>query len=142
MAGKSKPRVTVEMLCAFGSRQPGAEEGVACKGTAAECTTYKMHGKAFLFVRPKAAMVRLGDSFAEAAKLQGEAPELYRAGTGGWVTITLNGPESPDAKILERWIAESYTLYANAAKVTKPAKAKTKTAGTARKPAARTRTAR
>lgn len=129
MARKSaKERVGVEMLCGFGARHDGVEEGVACKGTAAECVTYKVNKKAFLFVRPKAAMVKLGDSIAEAAKLEAAAPELYRVGTGGWVTITLNGAENPDASVLERWIAESYALYAKAAAVKKPPAVKTATA--------------
>lgn len=137
---RSRVRVTVEMLCAFGARHDGVEQGVACKGTAAECTTYKINKKAFLFVRPKAAMVKLGASIAEAAKLEAAAPELYRVGIGGWVTITLNGAESPDANVLERWIAESYQLYTSAAspKPSKPKPAKV-TPKTARKPRSTTR---
>jgi hypothetical protein len=139
-AKPSKPRVTVEILCAFGAGHASAEEGVACKGTAAECTTYKINKKAFLFVRPKAAMVKLGASIPEAAKLEAAAPELYRVGIGGWVTITLNGAESPDAKVLERWIAESYALYASSAapKPSRPKAAKA-TPATARKKRASTR---
>jgi hypothetical protein len=140
MAGKSKPRVTVEMLCAFGARHDGGEQGVACKGTAAECTTYKINKKAFLFVRPKAGMVRLGESIPEAAKLEAAAPEIYRVGIGGWVTITLNGAESPDGNVLERWIAESYALYASTAS-SKPSKLKAAkaTTKTPRRPRTSTR---
>jgi hypothetical protein len=128
------------MLCAFGARHDGVEQGVACKGTAAECTTYKINKKAFLFVRPKAAMVKLGASVPEAATLEATAPKVYRVGSGGWVTITLNGTESADANVLERWIAESYTLYATTAppKSTKPKAAKA-SAKAARKPRASTR---
>jgi hypothetical protein len=76
-------------LAAIAMRLPDVVTGVACKGTALESTTYNTRNKAFLFVGPKAA------------RLKRES---------GWVKIDLEAP--PTKRELERWIGESYALFA------------------------------
>jgi hypothetical protein len=93
-------------------RYPKAEEGIACAGTALEKRTVKARSKAFLFLGTADAMVKLGDSLAEAARLAATEPDRYKVGTHGWVTVTFGGEESPPLDLLERWIDESYRLLA------------------------------
>jgi hypothetical protein len=91
---------------------PEAEEGVACKGTAIECTTFKSRNKAFLFVGAKEIRLKLQTSIAEAAMLAAKEPDRYQAGKIGWVTVRLHPGEALPIDILERWIDESYRLLA------------------------------
>lgn len=44
---------TMTALRAWANRDKSVTEDVACKGTALESTTFKLGGKAFLFVQPK-----------------------------------------------------------------------------------------
>lgn len=100
------------------------EEGVACAGTALESTTFKVRGKAFLFVGAGAARLVLDGSLGEARRLAAAEPDRCQVGSGGWVKIAL-GAGLPARDVIERWIAESYAHYASsasAAKVSKPAK--------------------
>lgn len=80
----------------------GVGEGVACAGTALESRTFRVNGKAFLFVSRKEARLKLASSLSEAARLG------CAAGANGWVKIALDAP--PAAKVLKRWIAESHAL--------------------------------
>jgi hypothetical protein len=89
---------------------PGATEGVACEGTAIEKRTVKAGGKAFLFLGPRDAMLKLGASLPEAVRLTAEQPTRYKAGAGGWVKIQLGPEDPPRVELLVKWVAESYEL--------------------------------
>jgi hypothetical protein len=99
-------------LGAMAKRHADVEMGIACAGTAAESTTYKVRGRAFLFLRPAALMLKLGESVGEVAALGRKEPGRYNAGAGGWVTVRrpADGPLPMD--VMERWIGESYRLMA------------------------------
>ena len=56
---------------------PECEEGIACKGTAIECTTFKARSKAFLFVARADVRIKLRESLPEAAKLAVKEPGRY-----------------------------------------------------------------
>jgi hypothetical protein len=99
-------------LQATAQAMPGVEVGVACAGTALEKRTYKVGGKAFVFLGAKDVMVKLGPSIAAAKKL-GCSP-----GANGWTKVVF-GPEAPREAILVRWIAESYALMAPVTPVAK-----------------------
>jgi len=89
------------------------EEGIACAGTSLEKRTLKVRGMAFLFLGPSDFMLKLGESLAEASALAESHPGSIKAGAGGWVTVKF-GPDLPKlpAKLLERWVRESYHLFA------------------------------
>ena len=91
---------------------PECEEGIACKGTAIECTTFKARSKAFLFVARADVRIKLRESLPEAAKLAVKEPGRYTVGTSGWVKVTFSGDEPLPLDILTRWIDESYRLLA------------------------------
>lgn len=93
-------------------RYPEAEEGIACQGTALECSTVIVRNKAFLFLSAAELRLKLGDSLAEAAGLAAKSPELYAVGVHGWVKVTLPKDQPPPPGLLERWIDESYRLLA------------------------------
>ncbi len=99
-----------DILGELARRHPDVEEGVACKGTSVESRTYKVKGKAFLFVRPAEARLKLEGSLAEASKLAEKDPAAYSAGAKGWVAFKLAA--APPKERLERWVAESYGLFA------------------------------
>lgn len=103
---ESKP---LQALRRVALRYPKAEEGVACKGTALECSTFKARKKAFLFVGG-AVRVKLRESLAEAARLAKKDPACYKVGANGWVAVTFSHDQSPPPGLLERWIDESYRL--------------------------------
>lgn len=91
-------------------RLPAVEEGVACEGTAIEKRTLKVGGKAFLFLGPRDALLKLRESLPEAKRLAQAEPERYRAGAGGWTKVCF-GPDAPaDLALLARWIAESHRV--------------------------------
>lgn len=88
-----------------------AEQGIACAGTAVESRTYKVNGRAFLFLRPQDARLKLAASLGEAADLAASAPEVCSAGAGGWVHVKFGaGAALPSVATITRWIAESYEL--------------------------------
>ena len=101
------------LLRSFAARLPDVEQGIACKGTALESVTFQVRKKAFLFVGPKAARLKLDRSLDEARRLAAKQPEI-EVGTGGWVKIATAG-KGPPAKVLERWVGESHALYAGTA---------------------------
>lgn len=90
----------------------GCEEGIACKGTAIECSTFKVNGKAFLFVGRAEIRLKLGDSVAEARKLAAKEPGRYTVGANGWAKITFNDDQPLPMAVVTRWIGESYDLMA------------------------------
>jgi hypothetical protein len=106
-------------------------EGIACEGTALEKRTVKVGGKAFLFLSPTDAMLKLAEvSLSAATKASKKNPNI-RAGKGGWVKITFDDDENPPPASINQWIAESHALMRPAPKK-KTAK---KTTATAKKKA-------
>jgi hypothetical protein len=101
-----------QMLYERAMSHPDVEEGIACAGTAAERKTVKIRKKAFLFLGTVNVMVKLGDSLPEAMQLASKEPNTYKAGAGGWVTISLECLSSSAVKRLLKWIDESYRLFA------------------------------
>lgn len=93
-------------------RQPGAEEGIACKGTAIECSAFKARGKTFFFLAAAVVRLKLRDSLGEATRLASKEPGRYRVGSLGWVAVSLGPEGSPPLILLERWIEESYRVVA------------------------------
>ncbi len=89
---------------------PETEEGIACKGTALECSAFKARNKTFLFMSTAEVRVKLGDSLTEAAKLASKEPGRYEVGSLGWVKVSFSPHESPPLDLLQRWIDESYRL--------------------------------
>ncbi|HMY18197.1 MAG TPA: MmcQ/YjbR family DNA-binding protein [Polyangium sp.] len=114
---------TIESLRQAALGHPDVEEGLSCKGTTIESATFKVKGKAFLFLRPGTAMLKLDGSLEEASKLAAEKPSSYKVGSGAWVTIALANPKELSMEVLSRWIAESHKLCAVSQK--KPAKDRT-----------------
>ena len=110
MAGRSD---TAKRLREAALRRPGVEEGVACAGTKLESRTFKVGGKAFLFLGGEHARLKLGPSQGEAKKLAAAQPARYQIGAGGWARITLDGEgPAPAAALLARWVEESHRLFA------------------------------
>jgi hypothetical protein len=91
---------------------PEAEEGVACKGTAIECTTFKARNKAFLFVGAADVRVKLGASLAAAAKLEAKEPSRYKVGAHGWVLVKFSADAPLRLDLFPTWIDESYRSLA------------------------------
>jgi hypothetical protein len=114
---------------------PETEAGIACKGTAVECATVMVRNKAFLFLGKKEIRLKLDESLDEAGKLAAEEPEVYKVGAKGWISITVAGIESAPAGVLDRWIGESYRLFAPKKLAAKDVKA-AKPIRKAKKPAA------
>jgi hypothetical protein len=102
----------VSTLRELALKYPETEEGIACAGTALEKRTIKVRNKAFLFLGKADVMLKLRDSLTEAAKLAAKAPDVYKAGANGWVTVKLDAGASPSLDVLARWIDESYRLLA------------------------------
>jgi hypothetical protein len=90
---------------------PEVEEGVSCSKA-----SFKARGKAFLFLGAEegsyTAMMKLGESLAEAGKLAAQQPSCYKVGARGWVTLVFRADESPPLGLMERWIDESFRVLA------------------------------
>lgn len=122
-------KVSMLALRKVAMRHPGVEEGIACEGTALERRTLKVRNKAFVFLGASDVMLKLDGSLAEAAKLAKQAPARFKAGSGGWVKISLTPEPAPPLALFTRWIDESYALFAAgpaAARAPKKKKAKKK----------------
>lgn len=143
-------------LRAFASGLPETTEGVACAGTSLESRTVEVRKKAFLFLRPTEARLKLRESLPEAMHLAATAPDRWRVGSLGWVAVTLPGATEADRAVLMRWVEESRRLTApqdllestaprgtppaRSAGARTPAKRAGKRAARAKKPATKTRT--
>jgi hypothetical protein len=92
-------------------RHPEVLESVACKGTAIESASFKVRGKAFLFLRPGTAMMKLGRSLGEASRLATQSSDRYKTGSSGWTTVALSEVNKASLKLIEKWVAESYMLF-------------------------------
>ena len=104
----------VARLSATALGHSGTEEGIACAGTVIEKRTIKTGGKAFLFLGLKDLMLKLANSLPEAEHLAAAEPGNYKAGRGGWVSARLADGDCPPLAMIERWIAESHGLFADA----------------------------
>lgn len=106
---------TMTALRAWATRDQAVTEDIACKGTALESTTFKLGGKAFLFVQPKdgtyVVRLKLQRSLAEAKRCG------YEAGANGWVKVTLASEDPP--AVLATWVDESRSTVAGAAPATR-----------------------
>lgn len=101
-----------KLLADAALRYPGANEDVACAGTALEKRSFKAKDKAFLFLGTKDAMLKLGESLSEADALSAGDPQACKVGAHGWVTITLACAQQLSKEQLLRWLEESYRLVA------------------------------
>jgi hypothetical protein len=101
----------VRALIAAAAKLPGAEEGVACAGTALESRTLKIGGKAFAFFGPSDLRVKLSRSLPAAEKLARTKPGSCIPSAAGWTKCTL-GPGMLPVTTLAKWIHESYRLFA------------------------------
>ncbi|HEU0029382.1 MAG TPA: hypothetical protein VFQ53_02030 [Kofleriaceae bacterium] len=121
-AKPANPGSQVAMLAlrSLALAHPGAEDGVACAGTAMERHTVKANGKAFLFVGATDALVKLDGCLAEAREHAARQPARYRIGANGWVKLVFAADVPPPLAMLARWTSESYALVA----APKPARSK------------------
>lgn len=73
-----------EAMCLFASELPGVDEGTACTQS-----SFKVGGKAFLFVGLQAGrhkvVLKLGDSLEAAEALAAEKPDECAVGKTKWV---------------------------------------------------------
>jgi hypothetical protein len=104
------------------ARLPEIEEGIACKGTALECSSFKVGKKTFLFLSATEAKVKLDQSVSEAIELASKEPGRYKIGANGWATLKFAGDAAPPLKLIERWMDESYRLMAGETAKKKSAK--------------------
>ena len=106
------PGKAAQALRRIASRHADVEQGVACKGTSLESTTFGVRRKVFLFMRVTDGVfnlrLRLGDSRGEAAKLAAKEPGRYAIGAGGWAKVTFSEGDAAPLDLLERWIDESH----------------------------------
>jgi len=109
---KSVEPALIKKLRAKALKLPDAEEGVACKGTALECATVMVRKKAFLFLGASHLRLKLDDSVSEAESLAARNPDCCKVGGNGWVTVTYADLPATQARVLERWVEESYRLFA------------------------------
>lgn len=110
-SNKANDKITVA-LRKIALRFPEAEEGIACKGTALECATFKARKKAYLFLCAIEIKVKLGDSLGEAEEYETKDAGCCKVGAHGWVAVYLANEHTPPLDVLERWIDESYRLLA------------------------------
>jgi hypothetical protein len=101
-----------QAMRAMALRYPEAEEGIACKGTALECSAFKAQNKTFLFMGTAELTLNLQGSLPEADGLAAKEPSRYSAAPIGWVTVRFSPDGSPPLELLEKWIDESYRLLA------------------------------
>lgn len=98
---------------------PETQEGIACAGTTLERRTVTVRGKAFLFLGPADARLKLGDSLPEATRLAAAEPGSLQVGAHGWVAVTFGDARAVPVAVLIRWVEESYRLFAPEQRTTK-----------------------
>ena len=90
---------------------PEVAEEIVCEKAA-----FKARGKGFLFLGSDDsfcnALLKLGASLPEAARLAAGMPSCYKVGGHNWVTATFRHDRAPPRGLMERWIDESYRLLA------------------------------
>lgn len=100
-------------MLAAGLALPNVEQGIACEGTVLESRTLKVNGRAFLFLSPKKAYFKLGDSYAE-AQAAGKKSSVVVPGGGGWTSLMWDGDCPVSDAVLRKWVKESYGLMGKA----------------------------
>lgn len=113
--GAGSAAKTVEFIDALRAHAlllSGAQEGIACQGTALEKRTVQVRKKAFVFLGADHVMVKLRDSLEDAKRLATQDPAAYKAGANGWVTIRFVDGQCPPVEKVARWIDESHRLLA------------------------------
>ncbi|MCA9289439.1 MAG: MmcQ/YjbR family DNA-binding protein [Phycisphaerales bacterium] len=102
----------LEAMITAAAALPGADIGTSCTQT-----SFKVGGKAFLYVGQQGgrfkAMFRLRGSLPEAQTMGQDAPEDVQVGTTGWVTARFSGTKPFPARTWKKWLKESYTLAAS-----------------------------
>lgn len=113
-AAQALPKTSefIDALRSYALRLRGAEEGIACQGTALEKRTVQVKKKAFVFLGADHVMVKLRDSLDDAKRLAAQDPAAYRAGANGWVTIRFVDGQVLPVEALSRWVDESHRLLA------------------------------
>src|SRR5215472_17446606 len=91
----SGPGRVAKALRTIAQRLSDVEEGISCAGTVLESTTFKTKKKAFLFVGPKVARLKLGPSIKEASRLAAAKDSPYQVGKLDWVAIALDKGDAP-----------------------------------------------
>lgn len=105
---------------------PGVTEGTSCNQTA-----FKVGKSSFLFVGSGAkgqgfkAMLKLDSSLPQAKKLAAKEPDRIEAGSTGWVTMRFTAEKPIPKSVWEKWLKESYELFANSGAASKVTKKKT-----------------
>jgi hypothetical protein len=118
------PAKIVDQLRPIAMALGDVEEGIACKGTAIESSTFKANKKAFLFVGAGAVRLKLDASLADARKLAAKDPDKFDVGAGGWIKIAIADGEKAPLTILKKWISESHDVLTTKAAGGKPVKKK------------------
>jgi hypothetical protein len=113
---------SLQALRAAALKLPGVEVGIACAGTALEKRTLKVRGKAFLFLGPKDAMLKLQDSLPQAVTLAAREPGRFKVGAHGWTTVVFGDDNSVPLDLLLPWAEESYLLFASKLSAASPTK--------------------
>lgn len=119
-AAKKSAKSPAATLISAAQSLPDVTAGIACAGTALESKTFNVGKKAFLFVGPKDARLKLGPSLGEASEWAARQSTTVRVGSNGWVTIRIDGAGGPDASTLTRWVRESYGSFAGPAVSARP----------------------
>ncbi len=106
---------TEQLLTKAAKSLKDVDEGIACAGTALESKTYKVGGKAFLFVSAKVARLKLAQSVDEARAFAREPNSAIDVGAGGWTAIRWTDGDVPADAVLRRWVTESHAQYRESA---------------------------
>lgn len=90
-------------------------------GTSCNQSSFKTKsGKSFLFLGPGAkgvgfkAMFKLARSLPQAATLSAKQPDRFEVGSTGWVTTRFTAEKPLPRTVWEKWLKESYELFAAA----------------------------
>lgn len=90
---------------------PGVTETTSCNKVA-----FKTGKKSFLFVGEKEdswnMMFKLDESLDEMRLLEEKKPENHSVGSKGWITLRFPTGKGPTKKQVERWVDESFRLFA------------------------------
>lgn len=96
-----------DAMCLFASELPGVDEGTACTQS-----SFKVGGKAFLFVGMQAGrhkvMLKLGDSLEAAEAVAAEHPDECGVGKTKWVTLRFDEKPPVTKRVWAKWIKESF----------------------------------
>lgn len=108
---RTPSRASAAALLAEALALPDVVGGIACAGTALESRTATLRGKAFLFIGPKEARLKLGPSLARAQKLARSNPAV-RPSASGWVAVSHEAAGTLTMTVLRSWVRESHGLFA------------------------------